>query len=392
MNYKGKAHKVGEHIDTDAIIPARFLVTSDPEKLGENCMSGLEPDWVKRVSPGDIMVAGRNFGCGSSREHAPIAILGAGMPVVIGHSFARIFYRNAFNMGLLLLEVGDEKQIQSVAVVGGGRMGRQIAMSAAIAGFDATVYDVADEVCADVESWAEEYLAGRIAKGRLTTEQVAKVKELFRVERDLQKAVANVDLVVEAIIEDEDIKRKVLKNISEITAEDTIIATNSSVMVSSKFAGDVKNPSRLCNVHYYFPALVMKFVEVVQGEHTADAVGRACYNFCIKCGKKPVLMNKELPGFLCNYIYSGLMERARYVVEHGYCTPQDVDAAMEYGFNYKMGPFRTQDIAGFHVTYAHLKKQYEATGKKPDMFDYYTKMIEEGRLGKAVGKGFYDYN
>ncbi|MEE0815648.1 MAG: 3-isopropylmalate dehydratase small subunit, partial [Desulfovibrio fairfieldensis] len=73
MNYKGKAHKVGEHIDTDAIIPARFLVTTDAKKLGENCMSGLEPDWVKRVAPGDILVAGRNFGCGSSREHAPIA-------------------------------------------------------------------------------------------------------------------------------------------------------------------------------------------------------------------------------------------------------------------------------------------------------------------------------
>ncbi|WP_300706902.1 3-isopropylmalate dehydratase small subunit [uncultured Desulfovibrio sp.] len=108
MKFTGKAHKVGEHIDTDAIIPARFLVTTDPRKLGENCMSGLEPDWVKRVAPGDIMVAGRNFGCGSSREHAPIAILGAGMPVVVGHSFARIFYRNAFNMGLLLLEVGDD--------------------------------------------------------------------------------------------------------------------------------------------------------------------------------------------------------------------------------------------------------------------------------------------
>ena len=108
MNYKGKAHKVGEHIDTDAIIPARFLVTTDSKKLGENCMSGLEPDWVKRVAPGDIMVAGRNFGCGSSREHAPIAILGAGMQVVIGHSFAHIFYRNSFNMGLLLMEVGDD--------------------------------------------------------------------------------------------------------------------------------------------------------------------------------------------------------------------------------------------------------------------------------------------
>ena len=108
MIYAGNARKVGDHIDTDAIIPARFLVTADAVKLGENCMAGLEPDWAKRVCKGDVLVAGRNFGCGSSREHAPLAILGAGMQAVIGHSFARIFYRNAFNMGLPLLEVGDE--------------------------------------------------------------------------------------------------------------------------------------------------------------------------------------------------------------------------------------------------------------------------------------------
>ncbi len=108
MIYKGKAHIVGDHIDTDAIIPARFLVTTDPKKLGENCMEGMEEGWVKRVSDGDILVAGKNFGCGSSREHAPVAILGAGMPVVIAHSFARIFYRNSFNMGLMLVEVGDD--------------------------------------------------------------------------------------------------------------------------------------------------------------------------------------------------------------------------------------------------------------------------------------------
>ena len=108
MPFTGVSHKVGEHIDTDAIIPARFLVTTDPKKLGENCMEGLEHGWVKRVQIGDILVAERNFGCGSSREHAPIAILGAGMKAVIAHSFARIFYRNAFNMGLLLLEIGDD--------------------------------------------------------------------------------------------------------------------------------------------------------------------------------------------------------------------------------------------------------------------------------------------
>ncbi len=106
--FEGKAQKVGAHIDTDAIIPARFLVTTDQAELGANCMEGLEPGWVKRVVKGDIMVAGENFGCGSSREHAPVAILGAGIPVVIAHSFARIFYRNGFNMGLVLLEIGDD--------------------------------------------------------------------------------------------------------------------------------------------------------------------------------------------------------------------------------------------------------------------------------------------
>lgn len=108
MKYKGKAHKVGANIDTDAIIPARFLVTTDEAELGSNCMAGHEENWVERVNSGDIMVAGPNFGCGSSREHAPIAIKGAGIPVVVAHSFARIFYRNAFNMGLILMEVGDE--------------------------------------------------------------------------------------------------------------------------------------------------------------------------------------------------------------------------------------------------------------------------------------------
>ncbi|MDR1857430.1 MAG: 3-isopropylmalate dehydratase small subunit [Desulfovibrio sp.] len=108
MTYKGKARTVGDHIDTDAIIPAHLLVSSDPAVLGPKCMSGLDPDWAAKGEPGDVLVAGRNFGCGSSREHAPIAILGAGIRVVIAHSFARIFYRNAFNTGLLLIEAGDD--------------------------------------------------------------------------------------------------------------------------------------------------------------------------------------------------------------------------------------------------------------------------------------------
>jgi len=101
---QGKAWKYGDDIDTDAIIPARYLNTSDPDELASHCMEDADPDFAKKVSSGDIIVGGKNFGCGSSREHAPIAIKAAGVSCVIAHSFARIFYRNSFNMGLPIFE------------------------------------------------------------------------------------------------------------------------------------------------------------------------------------------------------------------------------------------------------------------------------------------------
>ena len=104
MKLSGKAWKFGADIDTDAIIPARYLNTSDPQELAKHCMEDADPEFAQNVSPGDIIVAERNFGCGSSREHAPIAIKAAGVSCVIATSFARIFYRNAINVGLPLLE------------------------------------------------------------------------------------------------------------------------------------------------------------------------------------------------------------------------------------------------------------------------------------------------
>ncbi len=104
MILQGKAWKFGADIDTDAIIPARYLNTSDPAELAKHCMEDADPEFPQKVKPGDIIVAGKNFGCGSSREHAPIAIKAAGVSCVIAKSFARIFYRNAFNIGLPIFE------------------------------------------------------------------------------------------------------------------------------------------------------------------------------------------------------------------------------------------------------------------------------------------------
>ena len=104
---EGKVWRYGDNIDTDVIIPARYLNTFDPKELAKHCMVDIDKDFAQKVRPGDVMVGGKNFGCGSSREHAPVAIKACGIPVIIAASFARIFYRNGINVGLPLMEIGD---------------------------------------------------------------------------------------------------------------------------------------------------------------------------------------------------------------------------------------------------------------------------------------------
>ncbi len=111
MKIKGKVHKFGDDVNTDEIIPARYLNTSDPEELAKHCMEDADPKFMKKMTPGDIIVAGENFGCGSSREHAPISIKAAGISCVIAKSFARIFYRNAINIGLPIFTSPEASEV-----------------------------------------------------------------------------------------------------------------------------------------------------------------------------------------------------------------------------------------------------------------------------------------
>ena len=267
-------------------------------------------------------------------------------------------------------------EIRNICVAGGGRMGRQIALQAAICGYGACVYDIDPKVLADVEQWADDYLAGRVTKGRLTQKQADKARALF---------------LTQCIVEVEDIKRTFFRQLDSVVGDQVIIATNSSYMVSSKFADCVKNPSRLCNMHFYNPALVMKFVEVVQGPHTSAETAQAAYDFCVNIGKKPIWQKKEIDGFAGNYLIEALMQRARYLVAHGYCTYQDVDIAMEEGFHHPMGPFRLTDLTGVNLSFDMLDAEYKRTGVKPDMYDTYREMVERGQIGRETGHGFYDY-
>ena len=277
------------------------------------------------------------------------------------------------------------------AVIGGGTMGRQIALNAAIHGYNTIVSETVPAVRENLKAWAESYLAGRIAKGKMTAEQVEEIKARFAITDDLAAAVKDADVIIEAIIEDRAAKTAVLHEIGELAPENAVIGTNSSFMVSSLFKDAVKNPSRLMNTHFFAPALVMKLVEVVKGEHVSDEAAERAMAWCRSVGKTPVLVRKEEDGFIVNNVLKVIKEEAYRLVNAGVCSMEDLDTAVKLGLGHPMGPYELDDLSGIDVRYNVLKRRYEETGVKSEGFDMIEKLYKEGRYGKKTKHGFYDY-
>ena len=282
-------------------------------------------------------------------------------------------------------------EIRNVGVIGGGLMGRQIALNAAIYGYEVKLTDNAPAVLDAVKAWAEDYLVGRVAKGRMTQEQVDAVKTRFFVVEGIKAAVSDADLVIEAVLEKEDVKRSVFTEVTKYVPANAIIATNSSRMPASKFADCVPDATKLANLHYFNPALVMKTVEVQINERTSQDTVETLLAFCESLKKEPVLIQKEVEGMIVSRVIGVIYDEALFLVENGYATPEDVDKAVCGGLNHPMGPCRLMDLTGLDLAFTRREREYKETGVKPVGYDLLKSYVEQGRLGRKSGKGFFDY-
>ena len=254
------------------------------------------------------------------------------------------------------------------------------------------MYGRRPEAMEKTKAWADKYLAGRVEKGRITQDVADKVAANITYSTNLEEAVKDADIVIEAVKEDLQIKRDTLSAVSKVVKPDTIIGTNSSNICSSKLADVVVNPERLLNMHYFNPALVMKLVELVRNPHTNDETVETAKAFCLNTDKSPITINKEISGFVANRINAAVTREACNLLEKGIASIEDIDTACEKGLGYPMGPFKLMDMTGLDVNYYVRRDRFAESGDPNDMpsFCVVDKVIK-GEYGRKTGKGWYEY-
>jgi 3-hydroxybutyryl-CoA dehydrogenase len=282
--------------------------------------------------------------------------------------------------------------LKNVCVVGAGNMGHQIALQCALCGFKTVSTDVIPAVLEKAEKFADDYLAGRVQKGKLTEEAAKKARGLISFTGDLKEAVKDADLVIEAVLERIDLKRKVFADLDKFAPAKAILATNSSYIVSSRIADATGRPAQVCNLHFFNPALVMKLVEVVQGPHVSDETAQCMMDFCLKIEKVPILIKKEVDGFVLNRIFAAIRKEAQWMLEFGVATFEDIDKACVYGAGHPMGPFRLNDLTGLDLTYDIGMSHFYESGDRADLpIPSLVKKVAEGKFGQKTGEGWYKY-
>jgi 3-hydroxybutyryl-CoA dehydrogenase len=281
-------------------------------------------------------------------------------------------------------------QINKVMVIGAGQMGSGIAQVCAQAGYDVLLNDLKEEFVEKGLAGITKNLTRSVTKGRMTDEEKQNVLGRLTATTNIQDA-QNVDIVIEAAVENMDIKTKIFTQLDEITPEHTILATNTSSLPITEIAAATKRPEKVIGMHFMNPVPVMKLVEIIRGLATADEVYKAIEDMTKTLNKVPVEV-EDFPGFVANRILMPMINEAVYTLYEGVSSKEEIDEVMKLGMNHPMGPLTLADFIGLDTCLYIMETLHEGFGDdKYRPCPLLRKYVKAGWLGKKTGRGFYTY-
>ncbi len=280
--------------------------------------------------------------------------------------------------------------IKKIGVVGAGTMGNGIAQVAAQIGCDVVMRDIEMRFVEGGMKKIEGFLTKSVEKGKIDAKEKEAVLGRIKGTVDIGD-LKDVDFVVEAVIEDLDLKKSVFKELDELCRPDVILTTNTSSMSVTEIGASTQRPDKVCGMHFFNPVPLMRLVEVIRGYATSDETIKTATELAQKMGKVTVEVKKDSPGFIVNRIMTPHFLEAIRIVEEGIASIEDVDKAVKNGLNYPMGPFELMDLTGIDIAYFVTEYLYKELNKESKWVapNLMKTMIRAGNLGKKTGKGWY---
>lgn len=281
---------------------------------------------------------------------------------------------------------------EKIAVIGGGQMGSQIASLSAMAGYETHIYDQDIENVTSKLKFAEDNLENLISKNKYTEEHLVNFKKNLYIADSINSLAEGKTFIIEAVVERLEVKLEIFSQLSEITDQEVVLATNSSFIAASEIAKDCQHIQRFINMHFFYPPLRMDLVEISYPKSTTREVISRTQSVGKSMGRSIVTLKKETPGFIVNRMLAALVDEAYELYDEGIADFEDIDLAIKKGLNHPLGPFEISDYSGLDIHYyAKLKIFNETKDPKDYPKKFLEKKIENGDLGVKTGKGFYNY-